>query len=332
MKYSKKVFEAVNAQFEQKRNDAQSQSLLRRKELNACNPRLLQIENELARITTELLGDIASGKDGESVANRASAKSLSLQKERFEILEHMGYSGDYLSIPFDCENCGDMGFNGINMCECYARALRNEAHKTFNLAIHMPNATFLSFDLSMYSNRHIPSRERDETPRENAEGVLLACRRFVKNFKEPGDSLFITGEPGLGKTHLSSAIAHELIDAGYDIVYETAGTIFSLMEDIRFGRASEDTAARVERVSHCDLLIMDDLGAEFVTPFVRSALFSIVNGRIMNNKKTIISTNLNEEDIENIYDARIISRIFGKYKVLELYGKDVRRVLSGEMP
>lgn len=330
MRYSKQIFKNVNEIFEKRRADAMSQYNSRRSEVNAKDKRFIEIERELSQIATELIGAIAAGQDGKTASERARDKSLSLQASRAGLLQSLGYPSDYLEMKRICPLCEDTGYIGTKMCSCYKSSLRDEAHKSFNLAIHMPNATFDTFDISLYSQ--IPQKGGNSSPRENAELVLKACRVFVRDFATSPDSILLTGPSGLGKTHLSSAVAHALIDLGYDIVYETAGVIFSLMENMRFGRASEEDEYRVNRVQECDLLIIDDLGSEFVTPFVRSALFSIINGRLMNNKKMMISTNLSQDDLAQMYDSRILSRIFGNFICLELYGKDVRRVLRGEKP
>ncbi len=330
IRYSKKVFETVYDDFLKRRTLAESESQRRRAFVNAKSPRFGEIERELASLTAELIGVIASGADAKTAASRISEKSLSLQKERAQLLAGLGLPEDYLEIKRFCPLCKDTGYIGERMCSCYEKALREEAHKTFNLALYMPAASFETFRFDVYSDRS--SEGRAISPRENAQLILKACKSFVRSFETFDKSLILWGEPGLGKTFLSSAIAHELIDRGYDVVYETAAVIFAAMEDLRFGRASEESQDRLQRVNDCDLLIIDDLGAEYVTPFVRSALFSVLNNRLLNNKKLIISTNLSAEELEQTYDSRIVSRIAGSFVSLELYGKDVRRVLRGEKP
>ena len=130
------------------------------------------------------------------------------------------------------------------------------------------------------------------------------------------------GNPGLGKTHLSAAIAREVSAAGWSVVYDTAGHVFSLFEDQKFGR--EEDAADVERVLKCDLLILDDLGTELTTAFVQSALYQIVNTRLLERRSTILSTNLMPDDIARRYSPQTASRIEGEYQLLPFVGEDVR--------
>lgn len=80
----------------------------------------------------------------------------------------------------------------------------------------------------------------------------------------------------------------------------------------------------MERVLNCDLLILDDLGTEMVTTFVQSALYQIINGRLLEKKSTIVSTNLMPEAIAQRYSGQIASRIEGEYQLLPFVGEDIR--------
>lgn len=75
------------------------------------------------------------------------------------------------------------------------------------------------------------------------------------------------------------------------------------------------------------MLILDDLGAEFVTSYSTSILYNLVNTRISNGKSTIISTNLSLKELNRQYADRVISRIIGNYSVLWFKGNDIRRIL-----
>lgn len=80
----------------------------------------------------------------------------------------------------------------------------------------------------------------------------------------------------------------------------------------------------VQRVMDCDLLIMDDLGTEMSTSFIPSALYSLVNGRILSGRPTIISTNLSQEELGRRYSPQIASRLMGEYVPLVFLGQDIR--------
>ena len=82
----------------------------------------------------------------------------------------------------------------------------------------------------------------------------------------------------------------------------------------------------MDQVLDCDLLILDDLGTELTTPFVQSALYTIVNSRITDRRASILSTNLKLEDLARRYTAQTVSRIEGEYQVLPFFGEDIRRL------
>ena len=146
--------------------------------------------------------------------------------------------------------------------------------------------------------------------------------QYAHEFWKKTGHLLLFGRPGLGKTHLSAAIAREVSGKGFSVVYDTAGHIFERFEAQKFGR---DEAERdVERVLNCDLLILDDLGTEMVTTFVQSALYQIINGRLLEKKSTIVSTNLMPEAIAQRYSGQIASRIEGEYQLLPFVGEDIR--------
>ena len=96
-----------------------------------------------------------------------------------------------------------------------------------------------------------------------------------------------------------------------------------------FSRETPEGAAGAEktrRILSCDLMILDDLGTEMTTSFTQSALYTVVNTRLNEGKKTIISTNLSEEELAARYTAQIVSRIRGEYETLPFFGRDVREV------
>ena len=154
---------------------------------------------------------------------------------------------------------------------------------------------------------------------------LDVCKRFARTFDHGSGSLLFTGATGLGKTMLSACIARQVADQGYSVVYETAIRLFSDFEAEKFGADSEENRGLTRKYLQCDLLIIDDLGTEMTTQFTVSALYHIVNTRMMDGNSTIISTNLQPEAIERRYSPQIASRIEGTYQLIKFVGNDIRR-------
>ena len=101
-----------------------------------------------------------------------------------------------------------------------------------------------------------------------------------------------------------------------------AGQLFAAFEEDKF-RPQPD-AARTEDVFACDLLIIDDLGTEMVTPMSVSALYTLINTRLVNRRKMIISTNCSEEELAKRYSPQIGSRLEGEFLWLHFAGSDIR--------
>ena len=88
-------------------------------------------------------------------------------------------------------------------------------------------------------------------------------------------------------------------------------------------RENENT---LNSLIECDLLILDDLGAEFSTQFTVSVIYNIVNSRLLGGKPTIISTNLSLIQLETVYTKRTASRILSEYTLLRFDGSDIRQL------
>ena len=115
-----------------------------------------------------------------------------------------------------------------------------------------------------------------------------------------------------------------MADGGYSVVYDTAIRLLADYEAAKFGENTEENRGRTEKYTACDLLIIDDLGTEMVTQFTVSALYSVINDRLMAHKPVILSTNLSPEELRTRYSAQIASRILGTYQVLQFLGNDIR--------
>ncbi len=127
---------------------------------------------------------------------------------------------------------------------------------------------------------------------------------------------------------MSNCIASELLKKGKTVLYQTAPVLLESVIDYKLSRNKNVENNIYNSVLNVDLLIIDDLGTESLNSMKLSELFTILNTRILNlnNKitKTIISTNLNINDIFNNYEERIGSRIAGYYDIYYFFGDDLR--------
>lgn len=298
----------------------------RRIEVFGKVPRLKEIELELDRYGIRMLNLIASGEcDEESAVAGIMKENKAYVEERNALLLQNGYSGDYLSLPFVCNDCRDTGFIGGSMCKCLEREILSCALEDANLSEKMADQTFNNFNLSYYSDEY--DEDFGCSPRKNMEAILSDCIDYTENFEKSCENLLFCGGCGLGKTYLSSAIANSLIKKGVDVLYVSSNALFPILEDMHFGRdVSERAAYIVKKINECDLLILDDLGSEFVTQFTCAELFRIINNRLLSGSKMIISTNLNRNKLSELYTQRIASRISGSFSLFEFFGSDIRSI------
>ena len=237
----------------------------------------------------------------------------------------MGLPQDCLDEKPACVLCGDTGYRNGQVCRCLRSYYAREQQKELSRMLDLGNQSFETFSLNWYSEDCNPTL--GISARENMDWVYRTCRKYAENFGPESGSLLLTGDPGLGKTFLSAAIAREVSGDGWSVVYDTASHIFDRFEARKFGREEGDeVSSDVDRVLNCDLLILDDLGTEMTTAFVQSALYQIINGRLMEKRSTIISTNLSPEKIAQRYTPQIASRIEGEYQLLPFVGEDIRKL------
>ena len=127
---------------------------------------------------------------------------------------------------------------------------------------------------------------------------------------------------------MSNCIAQELLQAGKTVLYQTAPVLLESVIDYKMNKQKNKNDNIYHSVLNVDLLIIDDLGTESLNSMKVSELFTILNTRILNLNhkvtKTIISTNLDINDIFSTYEERIGSRIAGYYDIYQFFGKDLR--------
>ncbi|MGM9647783.1 MAG: ATP-binding protein [Eubacteriales bacterium] len=318
MGYNKELFAEVRRQMDVRRQAAIESADARRWELYADLPEVEQIDFELSRTGLMIMDEIAKGKEGLSERlENIRLDNLDLQAQRDACLRRAGYPTDYDVPKFNCPVCKDTGYVGQKMCGCLKAALSEAGMKRAGLSHLFETQRFDTFSLEYY--RHDPRVYRV------MQNYLDICRRFADRFdQDTRESLLFCGGTGLGKTHLSTAIAGEVVLKGFDVLYESAPNLLSAFEAERFGRSLTASVADTSRYLTCDLLVIDDLGAELSNSFTVSVLYNLINTRIVACRPTIISTNLTPDEIRSRYTDRIASRLFGEYTVMRFEGRDVR--------
>jgi len=292
----------------------------RREILYKRSPRAKQLEQSIARTSISAARIIFKGGNVKEEMQKLKETNLAAQAELESIIKRLGFPENYLEIQYQCSKCHDTGYANDKMCECMKKICRDIEYKKLNETSPLELSSFDTFSIEYYSTEGGDSSENIRMRK-----VLKRCRRYVDEFSLNATSMLFQGGPGLGKTHLSLAIARELINAGYGVIYVSAPVIFDKIENEHFKFGGNNEFDMINNLIECDLLIIDDLGTEFETSYKSSLVYNIMNSRMLSSKPTIISTNLLFSDIEKKYDKRIVSRIIGTMERIEFVGPDMRQ-------
>ena len=327
MAYDPNVLRRATARLEaEKRRREDEQELLRR-QVYAKEPRLAQLDKRLQGTMAQLVA--ASLRRGENAGDAVRAirdQNLDIQRERAVLLGAMGLPEDALAPKPACPLCGDTGWRGAQMCRCLQQLCTEEQIQELSKLLDLGEQSFDTFRLDYYSQAIWPGR--GTSPRDNMDLVYEVCLNYAQKFgRFYIRNLFLSGAPGLGKTFLSACIARTVSEQGVSVVYDTAANIFAQFETRKFQRDSQGVQSALDetrRYLNCDLLILDDLGSEMTTQFVQSALYELINTRLVGGKHTVISSNLTMEEASRRYTPQIASRLSGEYYVLHFFGDDIR--------
>ncbi len=315
--YNHENYAQVKSEIEMRRIRAESEADARSAELRARSVEFAKIDEELALTGPNLFRAALAGEDLAPLRLRNEELNL----KRKEIIRSFGLPEDYTEPHYTCNICSDTGYTKKgSVCRCLKEELMKAAIASSGIGDLIEKQSFENFELGIYSC--------DEKIYSMMKANLEAAKSYAENFKNSRGNLLFIGKTGTGKTHISTAIAREVIKRGFDVIYDSAQNIINDFEADRFKSGYRDTESRAEKYLECDLLILDDLGTEFITQFSISCLYNLINTRENRGLATIISTNLSSKELSVKYDDRICSRLLGKnYRALLFLGDD-RRINS----
>lgn len=309
--------------YEKIRTDENRKLSKRREEIKDKYPDIIELDNKIQKLCLKLSMSVLKGITNPKELDAIRDNITDLRAQKYEALVSKGYSPDYLNIHYNCKKCKDTGFIGIERCTCYKKKLVNLYYKDSELGEAVKINNFNYFNINLYPNHKLGDEKY--TPRKNIEDILqYITGEYIKNFSSINTNLLFYGSSGTGKTFLSWCIAKELLDNGFLVVYKTADELLRSLKDIKFNNDTDLENLLV----NCDLLIIDDLGSEQITDFSSSELFTLINKKILKNKKMLISTNLTLPLISKRYSERISSRLIGEFKLFKFYSEDIRIQLN----
>jgi len=317
MGFKRENYARIKQEYEGKYLRAEEDALFRRTEVHARIPEVRDIDRELSLTGLEIFRATVS-RDSEALET-VNAKNRELQARRAALLTQNGFAPDYTEIKYECVECGDTGVVDNRMCRCMKKKLIEAGFESSGMYELIKKQSFDNFNLEYY--------RRNSAVYARMSSIYSLLKQYAEDFEpENAESYALFGDTGLGKTHLSSAIAARVIEKGNDVYYTSAINMFSDFEQKRFGNsAGFDVSGDISQYFSCDLLIIDDVGSEVINQFTVSCLYNVINTRLNRKKPTILSTNLTKDEFRKKYWDRISSRVFGEFKVLPFAGDDIRQ-------
>lgn len=315
-----------------KRQRKIDEAIIKKKKIYKDYPELEEIEKEINMLALNITRSIVASDEITKQIEKENMKIKldKLEEKRHKILKKIGITEKDLEPNFDCKVCNDTGMvtkdNITSYCNCFNQEVLNYTYRQSNI-LKLDDENFKTFDNCYYSSK--PNKEKygiEKSPLENIGIIKNIAIEFCKNIKsENQKNLLFTGNTGLGKTFISNCIAKELIDKGLNVVYQTSPILMDQIIDYKFSYdKTESQKEKYNKIFNVDLLIIDDLGTETMNNNKFTELFNIINTRLLNNKKMVISTNLSLNDLYNRYDERILSRLIGNFTICKFIGEDIR--------
>lgn len=286
----------------------------RAQEINTKVEGYKELSDSIATLSVAQGRKLLEGDDSALADLRTQIKQLSCEKQK--LLVNAGYPADYLDPIYTCPDCRDTGYlENRQKCHCFKQAIIRFLYEQSGLQKTLETNNFDHLSYDYYEGEALDCFRR----------AVTISKNFIETFDSDYHNLFFYGTVGTGKSFLSSCIARELLESEHSVVYTSAINLFEVLSKSMFDyKNKEDLITYHKELFDCDLLIIDDLGTEYPTNLISSVFFSLLNGRNMAQKSTIISTNLSFEDVSNRYSDRSFSRIMQNYIVCKFTGPDIR--------
>lgn len=328
----KDVYRKIKREYDLKRQREIDFANMRKEKIYNENPKLSELEDKLNTLAIQSAKMILTSDEitRQIEQENLNIKLSNIQKKIDNEFKKIGIDKNSLKPNFECKICNDTGIvkdkNSKSYCKCFMQRVINEVYSQSNID-KLSEENFETFDICYYSKKSDKQKYGiEKSPLENIEHIKKIALEFCNNIdlKEQKNLLF-TGSTGLGKTFISNCIANEIIKKGKTVVYQTAPILMDKVLEYKF--SYDKTGIQKEqynKIFDVDLLIIDDLGTETMNNNKFTELFNIINTRLINSKKMIISTNLTLNELYKEYDERVISRLIGNFTICKFVGEDIR--------
>ena len=276
--------------------------------LYGCIPNLEAIDKAIGQ------KNVAMIRSGILHKNKAQQSALqqeieALMKERHALLMQYGVDEAVYKPKWDCPLCEDRGYLADGtLCKCYQQERIQNIIEQSGMSAAMQQYQFENFYLDGFDKP------------EDIQKKVEWCKQFARQIVNGtcNDSLFLRGDVGRGKTHLSSAIANAVLAGGKTVIYKRAADLFDMIRRYKYEESTQRWHEVLDQLISCDLLVIDDLGAERTTDFVTEQLVLLLEERNYRNKPWIINSNLKLSQIQDSYNTRVSDRIMDRATVILL--------------
>lgn len=288
---AKHIIDLTRYENEQRANENKSKAL--------CDPSFKSLYNEY--VDTMIMQAKTSQDCSEKIKKLASEIDKKLKSLKIGSIEPI----------YSCKKCSDSGFVDGKYCSCLIKEVNNILIKESGFE-KLEDFKDVKFDIF----------EDKEYMQSLYQKMQKWCHsNFEKNI------IFISGNTGVGKSHLTRCMANELINENYVVFFTTS---FAMHQDFVKSHMTRDLELKnslLDRYLNADILFIDDLGTELRNPLITiNYLYHVINERKINKRPTIITSNLDLYDLQDYYDERISSRIIDKQSsiCLSIQGEDLR--------
>lgn len=283
-------------------------------------PRIEELEKEITKKNLDRIRNLVHYANTENITREIEI----LEQERNNLLIKNNFPLDYLEMKYHCDICKDTGVDGTKICSCRKKIKIDQLFEKSEIEEILKTQNFDNFDLSLFRK----DRQQGEliSPYENMKLIKEDLFEYAKNFTDESQNLYLFGPVGTGKTFMLNCIANEVLKEGNSVVYLSESDLVNEVLEFKyaFSETKSELRPKFDSIFNSDLLIIDDLGSNPINENSKSAVFEVINKRLVKKLPVIISSNLTTEQLRNKYDTRIYSRIVGEYFSMYFYGNDIR--------
>ncbi len=307
------IYEDAKFHFETLRQQNAMELEKRRNKVLKKIPELAELESRREDLLLQLPLAYLQGDSDEEILKQVRGINMSIS----ELLEKNGFSKDQLELRYECEVCSDTGFTGDLIkkpCRCMQALLSKNRYTNNGMGIFQ-NQTFDNFDFDIF---------KDTKQKSLMKKAYTYFKGYCKGFPHTDKlNILLMGNTGLGKTYLLNCLCNELIKREVPLTRLSAFRFFQMLFERHIGKSDEG----IDDFISVDLLALDDLGSEpFINNVTLPYFLNILNERLTNGKHTVITSNLQLDEIFERYDERITSRLLDSTTTakIQLQGNDVR--------